>query len=356
MTWRTELRPASFRGVSFEMIELGGTEGRRFVADETPETDALAPTNDLGRRRPEFRVRAVVVGDDYLDRREALRGALNSFGPGELVHPWRGRLRVQVGDVSWQHDLAHGVCTFEFSCVESGGEPLSVVAPIPAARASSAVDLANEAAAEAYGTDEGNTKYFVVEAAIFDRHAGTDLEALIDDDGWRLTTAEAFTAALRTLSDAQALLQFVRSQPAYAGWSGVIPAVYDDIADGMRVLTLIRVIELETEATYTTADQAEDVMVRLAGELDGWMPSVTDTALYTALVDLRATMVDTLAGVAERLPRTRPLTVTEPLPALVLAYDLYGAQRVATREAEIVALNGIGHPGFVSGTLRVLSR
>lgn len=358
MTWRSELRPASFRGVPFEMIELGGTEGRRFVADETPETDALAPTNDLGRRRPEFRVRAVVIGDDYLDRREALRSALNSFGPGELVHPWRGRLRVQVGDVSWQHDLAHGLCTFEFSCVDAGGEPLSVVTPIPASQVTDQVAVARSAVLAEAGSA-----------------AQAGIPLLPDFDGTvavpELELFELFTgvgfvggkiSSLAEVEDFRALLAYILSPVAFA-WPSPGSARTEQIVDAVtrtqaaiRYWCLIRVVELVVDESFISADQAEEVMVSVAGAFDEWLPAIGDPSLYTALVDLRSTMVDTLTGVAERLPRSRALTVPEPLPALVLAYDLYGDRRVATREAEIVALNGIGHPGFVSGTLRVLSR
>lgn len=359
MSWRDELRPASFRGVPFEMIDLSGEEGRRFVADETPETDALAPTNDLGRIRPRFRVRAFVVGDDYLDRRDRLLAALNAFGPGELVHPWRGRIRVQVGAVSWAHGPGHGACTVEWDCVLAGGEPLTVVTPIPASQITDQAALASAAALEMYedAADAGDPlmpdfdgTVVVPELELIESMVGVD------------AVGRALADTLDDVDDWRRLLAYVQSAVAYAWRSLGTPsgeataAAVSDAQDAIRLQCLVRVAVLASEATYTSADQAEEAMSEVADEIGGWLGDIDDRELFVALTDLRTALVDTLTASANRLPRKRTINIPVPRPAIVIAFDLYGARRLAAREAEIVELNAIGHPGLVVGDIEVLSR
>ena len=124
----------------------------------------------------------------------------------------------------------------------------------------------------------------------------------------------------------------------------------------MRLPCLIRVVELAIDATYTTAGEAEQAMASLASELTDRMEAIQDLDLYVALSDLRTTLVDALTAIAERLPRERTAMVPLPVPALVVAFDAYGPRRLIAREAELIRLNAIGHPGFVVGDVRVLSR
>ena len=68
----------------------------------------------------------------------------------------------------------------------------------------------------------------------------------------------------------------------------------------------------------------------------------------------RAAVWRDLTTRARENARLTTLTPTEVSPALVLAYDYY---EDASREADIVARNGIRHPGFVPvEPLRVITR
>lgn len=96
--WRFRLQPASFRGVGFHVRSHDAEVGRRNAYHEYPLRD-LPYAEDLGRRGRRFRVQALVLGDFYISRRDRLLQALEAGGPGQLVHPWLGRLNVAVESV-----------------------------------------------------------------------------------------------------------------------------------------------------------------------------------------------------------------------------------------------------------------
>lgn len=75
---------------------------------------------ELGRGPLRFSVEAYVVGDDYLERRDALEAALAEPGPGRLVHPYRGERTVSVvGSISTVETKSDGGrATISFTVVD----------------------------------------------------------------------------------------------------------------------------------------------------------------------------------------------------------------------------------------------
>jgi prophage DNA circulation protein len=96
MAWKDELRPASFRGVTFFVKALSFTGGRRTVLHEFPEKDDPI-TEDMGGIAKEFTIDGFVIGDNYTQDRDALIRVLDQYGPGVLIHPTIGELNVAVG-------------------------------------------------------------------------------------------------------------------------------------------------------------------------------------------------------------------------------------------------------------------
>lgn len=66
---------------------------------------------------------------------------------------------------------------------------------------------------------------------------------------------------------------------------------------------------------------------------------------------LRVDMADNLAQQRLMLPTVQHVTVSYPLPVLVIAYRLY---RDANRSSELVSRNRLPHPGFCTGDLEYL--
>jgi hypothetical protein len=124
-SWRNSLRPSSFRGVPFYVDEATGSGGRRKVVNEYPQRE-VPYIEDLGKLANKFRVRAFVVGDDYLANSDALIAACQDFDTAAiLVHPWRGEIRCSAGLVSWTESKDKGGhCAIDIDFhVDPGGLP-----------------------------------------------------------------------------------------------------------------------------------------------------------------------------------------------------------------------------------------
>lgn len=107
------------------------------------------------------------------------------------------------------------------------------------------------------------------------------------------------------------------------------------------------------ETGFETHEDAVATREAILVQLDAQIALADDEA-YPALVQVRADLVAAVPGEAHGLPHL--LTVIPPVtvPALVLAYRLYGD---LSREADLVTRNRIPHPGFVIGgrALQVLA-
>lgn len=97
MTWKERLETASFRGVSFHIESENASIGRRIQTHEFPNRDKPY-SEDLGKIALRPNITAYVIGDDCLAQRDRLIEALNTPGPGTLIHPTLGELTVCVTD------------------------------------------------------------------------------------------------------------------------------------------------------------------------------------------------------------------------------------------------------------------
>ena len=93
MSWLDTLSPASFRGVPFQVSTIDVQAGDNVVLREYPFQD-LPTVFRMGDGVEEIKFSAYVIGDDYDQKRDALRAVLT--GDGVLVHPTAGSMRVFV--------------------------------------------------------------------------------------------------------------------------------------------------------------------------------------------------------------------------------------------------------------------
>ncbi len=145
MTWRDQLRPASFRGVPFQVRLADLRGGRSEVVHEYPQRDRPY-VEDTGREPRTFRVTAYVLGDDYLDQRDRLVEVLERppagfpfDAGGPLVLPTWGLLRAHARSYRVTEETRSGrMATIELEFTETEDPPteqpaLERVAPGPAA-------------------------------------------------------------------------------------------------------------------------------------------------------------------------------------------------------------------------------
>lgn len=103
MAWKDTLLDASFRGVKFDVQNVGRAGSRAIAVNEYPYA-AGAELDDLGLKARRFKVKAIVWGSDYEARLKKLVEALEAAGPGELVHPVHGALKAIAESWDDEHE------------------------------------------------------------------------------------------------------------------------------------------------------------------------------------------------------------------------------------------------------------
>lgn len=391
--WRDQLQPASFRGVAFSVAAADGELGRRNVVHEYPLRD-LPYAEDLGRKARVFSIEALVIGADYMSARDKLAEAIEKPGSGELVHPYRGRVQVVVTSARLSESTDQGgLARFSLTFTESG-EPVN---PSPQADIANAVNAAADAAeAEAESsfadlfTVDGFQDFVSTEALAM-LNGGLDSIRLAANSLLGAALMPEFTRQLFGIADSLtslilspvnlatglfgqvtalssiannplAALSSLRSLFGFGGNAKPVPnsipggttftlSRQQQAANQAATISLIRhaaVIQVaRVSATITSASFSEAIALRdeIAGQLEELADSADDT-LYMALTDLRIAVIKDINARAADLARTVQYTPPATLPALVVAYNLYGA--IANTE-DIIARNAIRHPGFVPG-------
>ena len=110
--------------------------------------------------------------------------------------------------------------------------------------------------------------------------------------------------------------------------------------------------EVATNLTYTSQEQLNNVQNRLNAAFQTLDPDLVDGTIYYNLQNLRNQLrlyLDTL-----RLNLAKIVTLrTNTIPSSILSFNLYGD---TARADEIITLNNIENPAYVSGVINVLSQ
>lgn len=386
MGWQDELRPASWRGVPFEAMDVSGQVGREAVVSEFPESERWA-VDDLGIKAPRLTLRAVISGDDYHRVRDRLLAALQVPGPGQLVHPTLGAMLCQVdGDCTYtERSDGGGAVEFDLPFVRAE----EAVPPAATVDTAAAVELA---ATEVRATERerfaaawvGTGERVVADAATSIQARATDLTTAVraplastlairsDVDAAAATIvataavltaspaslAEAFAAPIALLEDVQALLALAGAsppaEPTLDGTRGDTGRANDvSISRLCQRLALAHAAEVAAATSFEVADDALALRDRLVERLEAELDTDLPLGLYRQLATLRAKAWRDLTDRAATLPRLVTWQVPEVMPSLVIAHRLYGD---ATRADEIVQRNRIQRPAMVPpGPILVLS-
>jgi prophage DNA circulation protein len=409
MAWKDKLQPATFRGVPFEVESDDGSFGRRTQVHEYPQRDKPY-AEDLGRATRELNVTAFLVGADYLDARDKLLEALETAGPGTLVHPWYGELKVSLKEPARvSHSIANGgMCTVQLSFVEAGELAFPSAGNSLGAKSLEAADRLQEA-----GSFDYVEKFDVngKASSVFDDGVKTFNDALDLIDNAESTVKSIMSNPLDFLKqrattlipDAVAMADtifgmykrgesVVESVASMFGGGGA-SARNGDVVSALTSLSatfanraatadavaktpgispsraqaatnaaainhlfgqaaLVQAVGMTTTMDLPIYDDAVKIRDDVTAALDNESLTVSDP-VYVALQDARAAVHADVTGrlsQSARLKTIRPRSIT---PALVTAYDQF--EDVA-REGEIVDLNKIRRPGFVPAEpIKVLS-
>lgn len=408
MTWRDELRPASFRGAPFLVERARTTQGQHadeheFPGREQPERSIAVRHLGAGPRR--YRIEAFVVGDDYMDRRDALEAELAKPGSGRLVHPYRGERTVavvgRIETVESKQRNGYAKIVFEVVDVSEAGlrrradaaaiadrdldsfledtardfdsefsDTSSVLSSIDDSSsafsdAQDALRQAHDAIAQVTGavtSFEDRITDFAGELEDFIEAPGNAARALQGAIGAvmsipgdlasaALSTLDAITGAAGAIvGAAESILGFTHTPERLA----VTP---DEIAADRRavaVAQLVRATALaETARTvmaleYASRTRATETREAIDDLWDDLVESstaagttVSGALLFETLRTARTSTFRRLSVVAAELPDVRTHEVPIAQPALVLAHELYGDP---DREEDLLARNDISDP------------
>lgn len=385
MGWRENYQQASFRGAIFYVDSIDGQYGRRNVTHEYPDRDQPY-TEDLGRKAREFTVSAYLVGANYQPLRDALIAACETSGPGQLVHPYKGRMTVCCKGLTVRESRKDGgYCELSLTFIEDGANTFpSAVLNLVAATGSAAALVISAARGDFLSNFSfPKTPAFVreqlsaVTGLILDplnsvinasNEFADDWTALQNDiNGLMLQPellADRMISAIRRVTDGN---KGRGSSEVYHQLTNrsSIPAVkvttstrqiQSNCQDALIALTervaLACNCELAAGFAFDSYQAAEAERERLLAELDDKADASPDD-VYNELVGLRTQLAKALP--APGLPEIQSVGVRTTVPAIVQAYRLYGD---ATKATDIISRNQIRHPGFINGgsEIEVLSR
>ncbi len=380
--WRDGFREGSFRGVGFktESHQLKG--GRRKQDREFAKRDT-GNSEDLGKRLRKFNLELLVLGDDYFAQRDALVEALETKGPGELIHPYLGTFRVQAGNFTLIETVGEqrlARFTVEFSLAGALKFPNQVEDDLNEALndAASVKDSSKSVFETIFSV--ANQPAFVLESATA---RITEVLDFADNAVNKVTEPVTnFTFAIRNFKAAigdlikkpgelaqrlqdtfDLLLNEFEDDPdttekifgnfrdiSFDPVIGTTPSRNKERDNQNALLNLTIELTLSNQAIsainkdFDSVDGAlisrNDVVERFAIQLI----DITDNDLFQSIKDLQTSLTKALPRTGE----TELITFTpiKTLPALVIAYDLF---EDLTKEDEIVDQNGVDHPGFVPG-------
>lgn len=406
------LRAASFRGVMFDVSTRTLKGGRRIVQHSYPQRDAVG-SEDMGREARTFTVKAFLVGAGWMLRRDALIKAFEQGGPGDYIDPWGRKQRVVLTSYSLEENMGQGGhCTFDLSFVEAAEQHRHTVLTDTAGVSTSTATTASTAIlsdfSALFDTSKANALVQDAQATLFGLcdtinglSAASGVIAGINSlkaslYGLLVAPADLASAVLDligTLGNSVDIADRYRALGRLAGFQAqsvgsasvgwVAPATSSQIAAARQnaatgtttntsvseavavnraaLTTLVQDAVLIEQAkcsaamTFESYDDAVAIRDALISGLETRM-STADDEVYRAFDSLRTAIVADIAARGLYLERLTTLTLPTSLPALALAWRLYGD---ATRDEELIARNSrlICHPGFVPGgvPLKVLN-
>ncbi|MCZ6928675.1 multidrug DMT transporter [Serratia marcescens] len=403
-----ELRDASFRGVPFYFVDVEGTGGRRAIPHAYPKKE-VGWTEDHGAVLTQEQINAKLLGSDYQTQLNRLLAALNTPGPGELVHPWFGVQKVQIGKVT--HKLSTeegGIAYVSFEVFEAGEQLFPSQQEDTQATTLSAADTVKEALASgdyfAALDGVGNmvdtllddlqgfvTNLPTLPAALnewmdrlnrFKDLAGivaatpgelirdvtgliSDMQDLVSEAPWALRVYDqlrdkwegdrAAQAATKSLADNIA----VNVDTGFA--SSVTSSSTIEISDDMQaniddfqrlviVSALVAKAETVASATFETSQEAQGTGDELAERLGEQAIDAVESgqrSLWRSLRDLRFAVVNDVRIRSVQLPELRRVSPRQTTPVMLMAWRETGD---AEQRDAMVTRNRLRYPAFILPT------
>lgn len=388
MAWKDNLRPASFRGVTFFVDASQFTGGRRNVFHEFPDRDTPY-SEDMGRAGRTFKVDGHILGDNYFTTKTLLIEAVEKFGPGELVHPYFGTLFVQVGAFSVDEDTKEGgIAKVTFQFYEAGDNTYPKSVNDKQAVIAEKASAANAASKKKFDSTFSVEKApgFVVDQARKGVNKVADLLSQATKGGRTIAEETANLAyGIRNLKaevndliqqpaklsqriqDSFALLENALELPKgrLKAYSNFFTYGLDDLAvlgnsinrkrerdnkdaydKYIRRVSVANAANQAAAVPYESTDEALKNREELSGHIEKILMEADDDEVFAAFEDLQASLTQLVPDDDSDLPNLQTVKVEKTVSSLTLAYDLFENPDL---EANLVTRNGIRNPGFILG-------
>ncbi len=409
--WRDRLQKGSFRGIAFHTDNASGSAGRRVAVHEYPQQEKYY-AEDLGKKAESERLKVFVIGADYDLARDELMAALNKPGTGKLVHPYLGTLQIQVQDFDWTISTRQGgYCEFNIQYVRAG----KITPPTSSNNTGKALQD-NTATSENAAKDGFINRYSVDDTAAFVEESALEkmndlvssiraingqiagalqpistVAAIIDDFGNEVATLVSQPSKLVNAVFAVAASAFGAVDDikvAFKGYDHLLAGFAENLVADVTGLSVNRTQEAQnsaalnvlivsaatisatnaivniqsaasgssssTSSAFVTLTDAQTARDTLLTTIDTLIDSGISDDEYYAWADVQSTLVKYTSELEPNLATSNTVQLTASLPALVVAYNLYGD---ADREEELTTRNAIANPLFIPAgvDLEVLS-
>ena len=379
------LRPASWRGVPFEVLTDSAEFGRRIVVHDFVGSDSHY-VEDLGRKNREFTITAFLAGSDRngfnpWPQRDALIAALEQGGVGELIHPFYGTLKGHISGVSVAQATTQGGGLIQLTMpfIEAGERDISAAAYTDLLQAATAdIGAAYVAVAADFNASFDATKgqgfvlldaakmteQFIDEITDASRAFTAKGQAFVNDLTRPLTlniaarVQAAIAGIVRLLPDPERLLGFTRPAVPKISTTSRNRQRQNSQAFTSHVTALASIRKAEIaiqQASAKEVTRAELATMRkaIAEAMSERIFKLSDLDIFegtqAALVRSRTSAVRYITDKAESAATTFVTSCEAkngfevPMPSIVLAYQHYG-----TIDDELmIRRNGISNPLFI---------
>lgn len=385
--WKAKLRPASWRKIDFFVDSSTYAGGRRGTDHEFPDRN-IPYADDTGRKGKKYDVQAYLVGSEYLSKKNDLIAALEKDGPGELVHPFYGNVRVEARDFTVEERADKGGyvrITVKFTeagslsfpkvgedsgfLVSSSAGALSDAAQADFADKFSVANqpqfLLDSAAAKVNSVADDLTKATsgisgsaagIAELAFTIRNikaTARDIIATPAKLAQQLDNAFSLLSGALNPSDVLAACKKMFSfGDADAQYNVSTPTRQAEANNSIALNQMTQALAVTYASTaaidisYTSVEDATTVRDQLGDQLDKLMETTSNDDVYQALQAHRARVVLAIPPSDQTLAHVSTYTPSNTVPSLIVAYDLYGS---VDQEQDIIDRNSIQNPGFIPG-------
>lgn len=406
MTWYDDKLPASLGGIPLFYREVDTPAGRRTVTHEFYGDSREAYVEDVGPVTWNPTIDVFLVGENYHIQRNELEALLNTKGPHEFVHPLRGPVMVRLGSPArLRESVSEGgmVRIGQLQLVQAGSRNPQVTAETGPRLVSMSFSVAETLAATTRLNVERMSdknrlgllaalrnataairKANARVAAVLNRidSASNAIQLFEESLDTALNTPNALMSSLTGLglsifnlfgqfewasrsitveepvfplvATAAAAVQDISSfttAPEETAW--IPPGPQQELAEAahaelqfqMQALGYVAGAGIAGLLPYASASEAGAMLEVLAAGLKTAMSDPgLPAAAHEELFELRATLVRNLIDQQAKLPRVVKITTPATMPAVVLAWELYGD---ANRTSELALRNRVAHPSYV---------